>query len=53
MYSEFGGEQIIRIKPVEARWVRLNVLSTTGSASRNPGYTDKEVRIGELDVYRV
>ena len=53
MYREFGGEQILRIKPVEARWVRLNVLSTTGSASRKPGYTDKELRIGELDVYRV
>lgn len=53
MYREFGGEQIVRIKPVEARWVRLNVLSTTGSASRKPGYTDKEVRIGELDVYSV
>lgn len=51
MYREFGGEQIVRIKPVEARWVRLNVLSTTGSASRKPGYTDKEVRIGELAVY--
>ena len=53
MYREFGGEQIVRITPVEARWVRLKVLSTTGSASRKPGYTDKEVRIGELDIYRV
>ena len=51
MYREFGGEQIVRVKPVEARWVRLKVLSTTGSASRKPGYTDKEVRIGELDIY--
>lgn len=53
MYREFGGEQIIRINPVKARWVRLNVLSTTGSASRKPGYTDKELRIGELDIYSV
>ena len=53
MYREFGGEQLVRIKPVEARWVRLNVLSTTGSASRKPGYTDAEVHIGELDIYHI
>jgi len=48
-----GGEQKARFEPVKARFVKLNLKSTTGSASHKPHYLNSPLMIGEFDIYSV
>lgn len=48
----FGGEEIIRFPEHSARYVRLDVLSTTGLESARKIYADAKVAISELTVFQ-
>ena len=46
-----GGEQRVRFNSTPARFVKLKLLSSAGSASHKPHYADTPVMLGEIDVY--
>lgn len=47
----FGKEELITFAPVSARYVKFEVVSTTGRACELPRYRDTTVRIGELTIF--
>ena len=47
----FGAEEIIPLPPHTARYLKFEVLSTTGRESAYPAFRDQTVQIGELTVY--
>jgi len=47
----FGAEEIIPFPPHSARYLKLEVLSTTGAESTYPALADARVQIGELTVF--
>lgn len=48
----FGKEEFITFKPTKARFVKFEVVSSTGRALGLPKYENATVRIGELTVFR-
>ena len=52
-FREYCGEQIVRIKPVAARYIRLSILNTSGVCSRKPKYVNEPLMIGEINVYEL
>lgn len=50
-FREYCGEQIVRIAPVQARYVRISILNTSGVCSRKPRYINEPLVIGELNIY--
>lgn len=52
-FREYCGEQIVRIEPTQARYVRLSILNTSGVGSRKPRYANEPLMIGELNVFEV
>lgn len=48
-----GGEQRVVFDKYSARYVKIKLLSSAGSASHKPRYTDTPVMVGEFDIYRV
>lgn len=51
IFRVFGGEELIRFPSREARFVKLEIVSTCGAASLWEQYQDANVVIGELTVY--
>ena len=51
VFRVFGGEEIIGFEPCEARYVRLEILSTVGAASGLPAYREVPLSIGEITIY--
>ena len=51
IFRRFGSEEVIRFPVCDARYIRLQVLSTTGKACELPQYADFDVHIGELTVF--
>ena len=51
-FREYCGEQLVRIKPTHARYVRLSILNTSGVCSRKPRYINEPLMIGELNVFQ-
>ncbi len=47
----FGGEDILPIKPTEARYVRFDALNIVADDARQPKYKDATMLIGELSVF--
>lgn len=47
-----GGEQKVIFAPQSARYVKLKLLSSVGSASHKPKYLTSPVMIGEFDIYK-
>lgn len=47
----FGKEELITFEPVKARYVRFDVISSTGKCCEIPKYANSSVRIGELTVF--
>lgn len=47
----FGKEELITFEPVKARYLKFEVISSTGRACELPKYADSIVRIGELTVF--
>ena len=47
----FGCEDICEFAPVEARYVKLRVLSSVGSESRKEMYSSVGSMIGALRIY--
>ena len=47
-----GGEQKVIFDPQKARYVKLKLLSSAGSASHKPHYLNSPVMIGEFDIYK-
>lgn len=47
----FGKEELITFEPVKARYVKFEVISSTGKACELPKYANSPVRIGELTVF--
>lgn len=47
----FGAEEIISLPPHSARYLKLEVLSTTGAESAYPALAEARVQIGELTVF--
>ena len=47
----FADENIIRFPVTEARYVRFDVLTTTGKYSENPEFSDVNVSIGNLTIF--
>ena len=47
----FGGEEVIIFPAHRTRFVKFEVLSTTGKACELPQYAENNVMIGELTVY--
>jgi polygalacturonase len=48
IFRVFGGEEIIRMKPHRARYIRLEILSTTGKASMRKNFMDAALVLAEL-----
>lgn len=53
IFRVFGGEEIIRFPEVDARYVRLDILSNAGRASERRAFFDTPVAIGELTVFQM
>lgn len=51
-FLAFGGEEIKRFEEHTARYVRLDILSTTGKESARQNYVDATVAIGELTLFK-
>ena len=51
IFRAFTGEEIVRFEPCEARYVRLEVLSTTGKRLGRDAYKDVPLKIGELSLF--
>ena len=51
VFRTFTGEEIVRFAPREARYVRLDVLSTTGSRLGREAYVNIPVNIAELSLF--
>lgn len=47
----FGAEEIISFPPHQARYLKFEVLSTTGQESCYPALREQRVQIGELTVF--
>ena len=47
----FGGEDIFRFSPVDARYVKFEVLSTVGKNSDKPEYAGAGISMAELTVF--
>ena len=47
----FADEDIIRFAPVDARYIRFDVLSTVGRYSGKPQFADAKAAIGNLAVF--
>jgi len=47
-----SGDEIIRFVKHDARYIRLEILSTTGQNSHRKEYMDAPLSMGELTVYR-
>jgi hypothetical protein len=47
----FGKEELITFDTVKARYVKFDVISSTGKACELPKYANSKVRIGELTVF--
>ena len=47
----FADEDIIRFTPVDARYIRFDVLSTVGRYSGKPQFADAKAAIGNLAVF--
>lgn len=47
----FGKEELITFNPVKARYVKFDVISSTGKCCELPKYANSIVRIGELTVF--
>ena len=52
VFRVFCGDNIIRFAPHEARYIRLEILSTVGQNSHCKEYMDVPILMGELAVYR-
>lgn len=48
-----GGEQKVIFAPRSARYIKLKLLSSAGSASHKPRYRTSPVMIGEFDIYKM
>lgn len=48
----FADEDIIRFAPVDARYIRFDVLSTVGRYSGKPQFADAKAAIGNLSIFR-
>lgn len=51
-FRTFGAEDIIRLENHQARYIRLEVLSTIGRNSHRKDFVDANVSIGELTPYQ-
>ena len=47
----FGCEDICEFAPIEARYVKMRILSSVGSESRKPAYASVGASIGALRIY--
>ncbi len=47
-----GGEQKVVFDGVNAKYIKLKLLSSIGSASHKPRYKNTPVMIGEIDIYK-
>lgn len=52
VFRIFGGEDVIPFEEHTARFVRLEVLSTTGRNSERKAYRDANIAMAELTVYQ-
>ena len=52
IFRIFGGEEMIRFDACEARFIRLEVLSTVGRASGLIAHANAPLTIGEITVYQ-
>ena len=51
VFRTFAGEEIVRFEPREARYVRLDVLSTTGVRLGREAYVNIPVKIAEISLF--
>ncbi len=51
IFRTFAGEEIVRFAPRGARYVRLDVLSTTGARLGREAYVNIPVKIAELSLF--
>ena len=51
LFRSFAGEEIVRFEKHSARYVKLKVLSTTGSRIARSNYSDAPLRIAELSLF--
>ena len=51
IFRIFGGEEMIGFEPQEARYIRIEILSTVGAASGLPAYANVPLSISEITVY--
>ncbi len=51
VFRTFTGEEIVRFNPCEVRYVKLDVLSTTGKRLGREAYKDIPLKIAELSLF--
>ena len=51
IFRTFTGEEIVRFEPHDARYVRLEVLSTTGKRLGRELYVNEPLKIAELSLF--
>ena len=51
IFRAFAGEEIVRFDPTDARFVRLEILSTTGSRSGRVGHADVPAKMALVTLF--
>lgn len=53
LFRVFGGEELIRFDPRQARYLRLEVLSSVGRASERKSFFNSKIVMAELTPYTI